>query len=297
MKKKYNILAINPGSTSTKIGWFENEKKVFEKTIRHSVNVLEKFKNIWEQYSFRKDEVVRTLEENGFNLADLDAVVGRGGLVRPIPSGIYAVDEDMIHDARIGYQGQHASNLGCVIAYSIAWEYNIPSYIVDPPAVDDLESLARISGHASIPRTSLFHALNIFATARKFAQDKKKDFKKLNLIVAHLGGGITVAALKDGRAINVNNGLEEGPFTPERSGSLPVLKIIDMAFSGNYTKEQMRKMVVGRGGLVSYLTPTRPTKWKIWSKPVAKNTVWYSKQWHTRWPKKLAHAQQTSKEK
>ena len=257
MKKKYNILAINPGSTSTKIGWFENEKKVFEKTIRHSVNVLEKFKNIWEQYSFRKDEVVRTLEENGFNLADLDAVVGRGGLVRPIPSGTYAVDEDMIHDARIGYQGQHASNLGCVIAYSIAWEYNIPSYIVDPPAVDDLEPLARISGHASIPRTSLFHALNIFATARKFAQDKKKDFKKLNLIVAHLGGGITVAALKDGRAINVNNGLEEGPFTPERSGSLPVLKIIDMAFSGNYTKEQMRKMVVGRGGLVSYFNTNK----------------------------------------
>ncbi len=251
-KKKYNILAINPGSTSTKIAWFKDEEKVFEKTISHSAKVLEKFSSIWDQYSFRKEEVVRTLEEAGFNLADLDAVVGRGGLIRPIPSGVYVVDEDMIQDARIGVQGPHASNLGCVIAYSIAWEYDIPAYIVDPPAVDDLEPLARISGQAAIPRTSLFHALNIFATARQFARDHKKKFEDLNLIVAHLGGGITVAALRGGRAINVNNGIEEGPFTPERSGSLPVLKIIDMAFSGKYTRQQLRKMVVGKGGLVSY---------------------------------------------
>ncbi len=251
-KKKYKILAINPGSTSTKIAWFEDEEKVFEKTISHSARVLEKFKSIWDQYSFRKEEVVRTLEEAGFDLAELDAVVGRGGLIRPIPSGVYVVDEQMIQDARIGYQGPHASNLGCVIAYSIAWEHDIPAYIVDPPAVDDMEPLARISGQAKIPRTSLFHALNIFATARQFARDQNKKFEDLNLIVAHLGGGITVAALHGGRAINVNNGIEEGPFTPERSGSLPVLKIIDMAFSGKYTREQMRKMIVGKGGLVSY---------------------------------------------
>ncbi len=250
--KKYQILAINPGSTSTKIAWFENEDKVFEKNIHHSTKVLEKFGSIWEQYTFRKNEVVRTLEEAGFKLSDLSAVVGRGGLIRPIPSGVYVVDEQMIQDARIGYQGHHASNLGCVIAYSIAWEYDIPAYIVDPPAVDDFEPLARISGNAKIPRTSLFHALNIFATARKFARDHKKDFNKLNLIVAHLGGGITVAALRGGKAINVNNGLEEGPFTPERSGSLPVLQIIEMAFSGKYTKQQLKKMVVGKGGLVSY---------------------------------------------
>ncbi len=252
MKKKFNILAINPGSTSTKIAWFENEKKIFEKNIHHSAKSLEKFNTIWEQYSFRKNEVVRTLEEAGFDLSKLDAVVGRGGLIRPIPSGVYVVDEQMIHDARIAYQGQHASNLGCVIAYSIAWEYNIPAYIVDPPAVDDFEPLARISGHAKIPRTSLFHALNIFATARKFASDHKKRFEDLNLIVAHLGGGITVAALKNGKAINVNNGIEEGPFTPERSGNLPILKIIDLAFSGQYTKDQLKKMFVGKGGLVSY---------------------------------------------
>ncbi len=250
--KKYKILAINPGSTSTKIAWFEDEKKVFEKNISHSTKILEKFNSIWEQYSFRKEEVIHTLEQAGLKLSDLDAVVARGGLIRPIPSGVYVIDEQMIHDARIGYQGHHASNLGCVIAYSIAWEYGIPAYIVDPPAVDDLEPLARISGHASIQRNSLFHALNIFATARKFAQEHNKEFKELNLIVAHLGGGITVAALRKGRAINVNNGIEEGPFTPERSGSLPILQIIEMAFSGKYTKQQMKKMFVGKGGLVSY---------------------------------------------
>ncbi len=252
MKKKYNILAINPGSTSTKIAWFENENKIFEKNIHHSAKTLEKFGSIWEQYTFRKNEVVRTLEEANLDLSKLDAVVGRGGLIRPIPSGVYVVDEQMIQDARIGYQGPHASNLGCVIAYSIAWEYDIPAYIVDPPAVDDFEPLARISGHAEIPRTSLFHALNIFATARKFANDQKKRFEDLNLIVAHLGGGITVAALRNGRAINVNNGIEEGPFTPERTGNLPVLKILDLAFSGKYTKAQLKKMFVGKGGLVSY---------------------------------------------
>ncbi len=252
MKKKYQILTINPGSTSTKIGVFENEKKIFETTIRHSVSNLEKFPSIWEQYSFRKDEVIKTLEKNNFVIHSLDAVVGRGGLLKPIPNGTYCVDEDMVQDARLGVQGQHASNLGCVIAYSIAWEFGIPSYIVDPPSVDDMEDLARISGNANIERTSLFHALNIFATARNFCTENKIDFKNSNLIVAHLGGGISVAALKNGKAINANNGLEEGPFSPERSGSLPPLKLIELCFSGQYTKEQLKKMIVGKGGLVSY---------------------------------------------
>ncbi len=252
MSKKYKILTINPGSTSTKIGVFENEEKQFELTIRHSTSYLEKFGSIWEQYNFRKQEIVKTLEANNFDLSDLDAVVGRGGLLKPIPNGTYVVDEEMIQDARVGVLGQHASNLGCVIAYSLAWEYAIPSYIVDPPSVDDLEDLARISGHAKFERTSLFHALNIFATARNYAKDKKKDFKKLNLIVAHMGGGVTVAALENGRAINVNNGLQEGPFSPERSGDLPPLQLLEMAYSGEYTYAQMKKMVVGKGGLVSY---------------------------------------------
>lgn len=252
MAKKYKILTINPGSTSTKIGVFENEEKKFELTIRHSVSHLEKFAGIWDQYNFRKKEIIKTLEVNKFDISSLDAVVGRGGLLKPIPNGTYAVDEEMIQDARIGIIGQHASNLGCVIAYSIAWEYGVPSYIVDPPSVDDFEDLARISGNAAFKRGSLFHALNIFATARNFAKDQKKDFKNLNLIVAHLGGGISVAALEKGRAINSNNGLQEGPFSPERSGDLPPLQLIEMAFSGEYTHAQMKKMIVGKGGLVSY---------------------------------------------
>ena len=252
MSKKHKILTINPGSTSTKIGIFENEKKTFETTIRHSSGHLEKFSSVWKQYNFRKIEVIKTLEKNGFIISNLDAVVGRGGLLKPIPNGTYSVDEEMVQDARIGFLGQHASNLGCVIAYSIAWEYNIPSYIVDPPSVDDLEDLARISGNSKIERTSLFHALNIFAIARNFANDQKKKFHDLNLIIAHLGGGISVAAIKNGRAINSNNGLQEGPFSPERSGNLPPLALLEMAFSGKYTHAQMKKMIVGKGGLVSY---------------------------------------------
>ncbi len=252
MSKKYKILTVNPGSTSTKIGIFENEKKIFETTIRHSSNQLDRFSGIWEQYNFRKEEIERTLDKNKFYLKNFDAVVGRGGLLKPIPNGTYAVDEEMIQDARIGIIGQHASNLGCVIAYSIAWEYSISSYIVDPPSVDDMVDLARVSGNAKIERTSLFHALNIFATARNYAKDKNKDFKDLNLIVAHLGGGVSVAAIEKGRAINSNNGLQEGPFTPERSGNLPPLELLDMAFSKKYTYKEMKKMIVGKGGLVSY---------------------------------------------
>ena len=250
--KQYLILTINPGSTSTKIGVFKNETAVFETTVRHSTRKLEQYQKIWEQYAFRKNEIVATLHKQGMNIADLDAVVARGGLIRPIPSGIYLIDEKMIDDARVGIQGQHASNLGCVMAYGIAWQYSLPAYIVDPPTIDDLEPLARISGLEAIKRNSLFHALNIFATARKFAADHQQDFRNLNLIVAHLGGGITVAALRKGRAINTNNGLDEGPFTPERSGSLPLLSFIELCFSGQYDKATLKKMVAGKGGLVSY---------------------------------------------
>ena len=255
--KKYTILTINPGSTSTKIGVFENEKLLFEHTVRHNSNVIEEYGTIWEQYTFRKKEIVEILQDNNFDLTKLDAVVGRGGLIKPIPSGIYAVDEEMIQDARTGYQGQHASNLGCVIAYSIGWEFNLPSYIVDPPAVDDFEPLARVSGYAGIERSSLIHALNIFATARNYAKSLKKKFTDLNLIIAHLGGGISVAAIKDGKAINSNNGIDEGPFTPERSGRLPLMKFIELCTSGKYTETELRKIVAGKGGMVSYFNTNK----------------------------------------
>lgn len=250
--KKYHILTVNPGSTSTKIGVFQNEKCLFEINVNHSPKQLDQFSTIWEQYTFRKEEIISAIEKHGFDLNKLDAVVGRGGLIKPIPSGTYYVDQEMINDARDGYQGQHASNLGCVIAYSIGWEHSVPSFIVDPPAVDDLEPIARISGHKDFERSSLLHALNIFATAREHAQSLKKKISDLNLIVAHLGGGITVAALKKGKAVNVNHGLYEGPFSPERSGSLPLFKYLEKSLSGNYSEQEMKKMVVGRGGLVSY---------------------------------------------
>ncbi len=250
--KKYHILTVNPGSTSTKIGVFENEKCLFEINVSHSPKQLEQFSGIWEQYTFRKEEIISAIEKHGFDLNKLDAVVGRGGLIKPIPSGTYYVDQEMINDARDGYQGQHASNLGCVIAYSIGWEHSVPSFIVDPPAVDDLEPVARISGHKDYERSSLLHALNIFATAREHAKSLNKKITDLNLIVAHLGGGITVAALKKGKAVNVNHGLYEGPFSPERSGSLPLFKFLETSLSGKYSEKELKKMVVGRGGLVSY---------------------------------------------
>ena len=251
-KKQFLILSINPGSTSTKIGLFRNEDNIFETTVKHSINKLEKFPKIWDQYNFRKNEIITTLRNNGYKLEELDGIVARGGLIKPIPRGVYKINEAMLKDAEIGLQGEHASNLGCVIADSISKDFSIPSFITNPPAVDELEPMARISGLANIERNSLFHALNIFATARKFAQDCKKDFFELNLIVAHLGGGITVAALERGKAINVNNGLGEGPFTPERSGGLPLFQFLDLCFSGKYTKNQIKKMLVGKGGLVSY---------------------------------------------
>ncbi len=250
--KTYHILTINPGSTSTKIGVFKNEDCLFELNVSHSPKQLEKYNNIWDQYTFRKQEILTALKVKDFSLSKLDAVVGRGGLVKPIPSGTYIVDQEMIEDARIGLQGQHASNLGCVIAYSIGWEYDLPSFIVDPPAVDDFEPLAKISGNKNFERSSLLHALNIFATGRKYAKSVNKKIEDLNLIIAHLGGGITVAALKKGKAINVNHGLYEGPFSPERSGSLPLFKMMEKCLSGKYTETELKKMVVGKGGLVSY---------------------------------------------
>lgn len=251
-KKEYHILTINPGSTSTKIGVFKNKELLFDINVNHSPKQLALYATVWEQYTFRKQEIINTLEDRDFDLNKLDAVVGRGGLIKPISSGTYIVDQDMIEDARKGIQGHHASNLGCVIAYSIGWEYNVPALIVDPPAVDDLEPLARFSGNKNFSRSSLFHALNIFATSRVYAEDHKKDFEKLNLIVAHMGGGITVAAIKNGKAVNANHGLYEGPFTPERSGDLPLFKILDEIDKGTYTTAEIRKMAVGRGGLVSY---------------------------------------------
>lgn len=250
----FRILAINPGSTSTKIAIYDNEKEVFETTLRHSNEEIDKYDKITDQYDFRKDVILTALNENGINLTKLSAVVGRGGLLKPIKGGTYAVNNKMVEDLKAAQMGEHASNLGGMIAQEIANQLNIPAFIVDPVVVDELEPVARISGMPEIQRISIFHALNQKAVARRYANETGKPYDTLNLIVAHLGGGISVGAHHNGRVIDVNNALDgEGPFSPERTGGLPVGDLAKLCFSGKYTHADIKKMIKGKGGLVAYL--------------------------------------------
>ncbi|WP_236785039.1 butyrate kinase [Alteribacter salitolerans] len=252
--REYRILAINPGSTSTKIGIFDNERAIMEETIRHDRDSLANYDSIIDQYPFRKQMILETLDNQGINLSKLSAVVGRGGLLRPIEGGTYEVNDLMLKDLREGYSGQHASNLGGIVANEIARQLNIPSYIVDPVVVDEMDELAKVSGFADFERKSIFHALNQKAVARKAAKEKGCKYEEMNLIVVHMGGGITVGAHKGGRVIDVNNGLHgEGPFSPERAGTVPAGDLVAMCFSGEYYSDEVMKKIVGQGGLVGYL--------------------------------------------
>lgn len=253
-EKEYRILVINPGSTSTKIGVFDNERSIFEKTIRHDTEEIKQYKSIIDQYEFRKQTILAALDEEGINISKLSAVCGRGGLLRPIEGGTYRVNEQMLADLRKGYSGQHASNLGGILAHEIATALNIPAFIVDPVVVDELDPIARISGFSLIERKSIFHALNQKAVARRVAKQLGKTYEEANLIVAHMGGGITVGAHKQGRVVDVNNGLDgEGPFSPERAGTVPAGDLVSLCFSGEYYREEIMKKLVGQGGLVGYL--------------------------------------------
>jgi len=249
------ILAINPGSTSTKIAVFDNTKEVFLKNIKHSTENLAGFEKITDQYAFRKQIILDELESASFEVSTIKVIVGRGGLIRPIPSGVYEVNEPMTEDLKVGVLGQHASNLGGLIAHDIA--RSVPgarAYIADPVVVDELDDIARISGHPEFERISIFHALNQKAIARQHAKSVSNKYEALNLIVAHLGGGISVGAHYRGRVIDVNQALDgEGPFSPERSGTLPAGALVTMCFSGKYSEEEIRKMITGQGGLVAYL--------------------------------------------
>lgn len=248
------LLIINPGSTSTKIGVFEDENMIFEQTLRHSTDEISTYEKIYDQYEFRKRIILESLNENDIKLNSLDTVVGRGGLLKPIEGGTYVVNETMLEDLKIGVMGEHASNLGGILAYEIANEIGVNAFIVDPVVVDELQDVARISGLKEIERKSIFHALNQMAVSRRYAKSLKVEYNELNLIVAHLGGGISVGAHKKGRVIDVANALDgEGPFSPERTGSLPVGDLIKMCYSGKYTHDEMKKMIKGNGGLVSYL--------------------------------------------
>lgn len=251
---KFKLLTINPGSTSTKIAVFENEKLIFEETLRHNVDELCAFDKIFDQYEFRKDIILKALEKNKVDISSLDGVVGRGGLLKPIEGGTYEVNDKMLEDLKIGVQGEHASNLGGILAYEIAKGVSCKSFIVDPVVVDELQDVARISGLKEIERKSIFHALNQMAVSRRYAKSISKSYEDLNLIVAHLGGGISVGAHKNGRVIDVANALDgEGPFSPERTGGLPVGDLIKLCYSGKYTHAEIKKMIKGNGGLVSYL--------------------------------------------
>ncbi|MDO8225636.1 butyrate kinase [Bacillus cabrialesii] len=248
------ILTINPGSTSTKIGVFHNERSIFEKTLRHNIEELQRFDHIIDQYEFRKNHILETLHEQGINISKFDAVCARGGLLRPIEGGTYEVNDDMIEDLKSGYAGQHASNLGGIIAREIADGLNIPSYIVDPVVVDEMSVLAKISGMPEIERKSIFHALNQKAVARKAAASLGKRYENMKMIITHMGGGITIGVHDRGRVVDVNNGLHgEGPFSPERAGTVPAGDLVDLCFSGRYSKEEIMKKLVGTGGLFGYL--------------------------------------------
>lgn len=253
MKKKYRVLAINPGSTSTKIAVYEEEKCLFEEVIRHSTEELAAFADIYAQYDYRRNLVEQTLAKHGFSVTDLHAVVGRGGALKSIPGGTYAVNELMVDDLYHRVQTQHASNLGGLIARGIAQPHALPSFIVDPVCVDELEPIARISGWPEMPRRSIFHALNLKATARKAARELGKDFTDVTLIMGHLGGGISFAVQQNGRMIDITNPMDGGAFSPERTGYLPLSPLVELCYSGQYTFQEMMRKMIGRGGLTAHL--------------------------------------------
>ena len=249
------LLIINPGSTSTKFALYEEDTSLFELTLAHSAEDLADFKKITDQFHFRRDLIIWELGYRNTDLNRIAAVIGRGGLVKPIESGIYEVNDKMIEDLTTGIMGQHASNLGGLIAHDIAGSLpNAKAYIVDPVVVDELQPVARLSGHPEIERVSIFHALNQKAMARAYASSVNKKYEDLNLIVVHLGGGISVGAHRKGKVVDVNNALHgEGPFSPERTGTLPAGQLADLCFSGKYTHDEVKSMITGKGGMVAYL--------------------------------------------
>ena len=250
----YKLLIINPGSTSTKVAIFVDKECIFKKNIKHSAEEIAPFEHIADQYHFRKEVILNELKEAGMEINDVDMVVGRGGLLKPLTSGIYEVNEAMIRDLVNSPVGEHACNLGGLIADDIAKSLGVKAYIADPVIVDEMDDVARFSGHPLFPRMSVFHALNQKVIARQHASTVGKKYEELNLIGIHLGGGISVAAHKKGRVVDVNNALNgDGPFTPERSGALPSGPLMNACFSGKYTKKDIDLMLKGQGGFVAYL--------------------------------------------
>lgn len=251
---KYRILSINPGATSTKVAIYENEKPIKVKAIRHNPADLSAYKRTIDQLTCRKELVLKFLKKNKIEIENLSAVVGRGGPFKPLFSGTYRVNQRMLSDVKSGkVQADHVSNLGCLLAYDLTRGTKIPSFIVDPVSVDEFPPVARISGLPELPRKSLSHALNIKMVARKAAKKLGKNYEKLNLIIVHLGSGISVTSHKNGRMIDVNNANDGGPFSPQRVGSIPVTGLAKLCVSGKYTWAQIYERLTKKGGLLAHL--------------------------------------------
>ncbi len=255
MSEKFKVLVINPGSTSTKLALFENEELLLEKEIPHSTEELKPYKKVYDEKDFRVKLIRQFMDESKVTVDSLTAIAARGGVVKPIAGGAaYRVNEKMVNDLKEAKYGEHASNLGAIIANELVKDTDVPAYILDPVVVDEMFPLARYSGHPDFPRLSILHALNQKAAARKYAASVNKKYQDVNLIVTHLGGGISVGAHRKGMVVDVNNALNgDGPFTPERSGGLPAYQLVEACFSGKYTKDELKKMIKGKGGCVAYL--------------------------------------------
>lgn len=250
----YKSLIINPGSTSTKIGVFEDETLLFEETLRHSTEEISQYETIFAQKDFRKKIITDLLASKNFDINSLNVVVGRGGMLKPICSGTYAVTDELLEDLKKGVQGQHASNLGGILAREIGDSIGVPSYIVDPVVVDELMPIARYSGMEEIPRGSIFHALNQKAVAKRYAKETGKPYESLRLIVVHMGGGVSVGAHEGGKVVDVFSAFDgDGAFSPERAGGVPCGALVKLAFSGKYTEKELYSKLIGKGGLNSYL--------------------------------------------
>ncbi len=244
------ILVINSGSTSTKLAVYNDSFQAASIVINHPVESLKKYQRIWEQFEFRLQVIREWIHSHSIRP---NAIAAMGGLLKPVSGGTYRVNNQMIQDARNNYQGEHPSNLGCALAQEIANEFGCEAYIVDPVSVDEFEPLARYSGHPLIERRTLSHALNLHATARRAAEDLNIPLDESSFIIAHLGGGISIAPVLNGKIIDVNDASSDGPFSPNRTGGLPLQPFISLCFSGKHTEHDLRTMVMGKGGLIAYL--------------------------------------------
>ncbi len=248
------LLVINPGSTSTKVSVFEDNKQVLDETLRHTAEELKDFTTTYSQKDFRKDHITQMLLEDNYQLRDFDAIIGRGGMIRPLQSGTYKVTDKLLDDLTNARYGEHASNLGAIVGHELALVAGCDAYIADPVVVDELQDIARISGSPLMPRKTGFHALNQKATARKYCKEYNKEYKDVNIIICHMGGGISVGVHKGGKIIDVNNCINgTGPFSPERAGTLPADALVELCFSGEYSQYEIKKMINGKGGLMAHL--------------------------------------------